>query len=184
MTLATSGPHHTERLRAFLNTLDVEEETDALADAATTTTWLHAQGLLQADHEVDRAQAALVRELRDALRASVEARHDERSLDDDARRAADRVAAAAPLTVRLGPDGTPDLVPAGDGVEAAVGQLLVDLHLASGDGTLERLKICPRDNCRWAFYDASRNRSGRWCSMAVCGNRSKVERFRDRHAGS
>ena len=26
-----------------------------------------------------------------------------------------------------------------------------------------RLKICASDECRWAFYDSSRNRSGTWC---------------------
>jgi predicted RNA-binding Zn ribbon-like protein len=48
------------------------------------------------------------------------------------------------------------------------------------DGTWDRLKACAADDCHWAFYDHTRNRSGRWCSMAVCGNRAKVERFRER----
>ena len=39
-----------------------------------------------------------------------------------------------------------------------------------------RLKVCARDSCRWAFYDTSRNRSGRWCSMAGCGNIVKMRR--------
>ena len=42
------------------------------------------------------------------------------------------------------------------------------------DGTWGRLKACAEDGCRWAFYDASRNQSGRWCSMAVCGNRPRA----------
>jgi predicted RNA-binding Zn ribbon-like protein len=37
-----------------------------------------------------------------------------------------------------------------------------------------RVKICPADDCRWAFYDASRNRSRQWCSVEVCGNRAKA----------
>ena len=48
-----------------------------------------------------------------------------------------------------------------------------------------RLKVCARDSCRWAFYDASRNRSGRWCSMAGCGNIVKMRRaHRTQPAGS
>ncbi len=39
------------------------------------------------------------------------------------------------------------------------------------DGTWSRLKAC--SECRWAFYDRSRNSTGNWCSMAVCGGRVK-----------
>lgn len=43
---------------------------------------------------------------------------------------------------------------------------------------LARIKICP--NCHWLYLDASRNRSRRWCDMAVCGNRQKARRHYDR----
>jgi predicted RNA-binding Zn ribbon-like protein len=49
---------------------------------------------------------------------------------------------------------------------------------AAADGTWERAKACRADDCRWAFYDQSRNRSARWCDMAVCGNRTKVRAYR------
>ena len=41
-----------------------------------------------------------------------------------------------------------------------------------------RLKVCANDACRRAFYDASRNRSRRWCDGARCGNRERVRRHR------
>jgi predicted RNA-binding Zn ribbon-like protein len=47
---------------------------------------------------------------------------------------------------------------------------------------LERVKICPADDCRWAFHDNSRNGSRQWCSMAVCGNRAKARAHRARQA--
>jgi predicted RNA-binding Zn ribbon-like protein len=47
-------------------------------------------------------------------------------------------------------------------------------------GIWPRLKICLSDTCQWAFYDASKNRSGNWCSMEVCGNRMKVRSHRRR----
>jgi predicted RNA-binding Zn ribbon-like protein len=46
---------------------------------------------------------------------------------------------------------------------------------------LERLRICKGAGCGWLFLDTSRNRSRRWCNMAVCGNRAKVKRFYERH---
>jgi predicted RNA-binding Zn ribbon-like protein len=42
------------------------------------------------------------------------------------------------------------------------------------DGTWDRLKACPGHDCGWAFYDHSRNQTGRWCSMSVCGGRAKA----------
>ena len=50
------------------------------------------------------------------------------------------------------------------------------------EGRLDRVKICPADDCRWAFYDASKNHSRQWCSMKVCGNRAKARTHRERLA--
>ena len=50
-----------------------------------------------------------------------------------------------------------------------------------GDRSWPRLKACPAEDCHWAFYDHSRNRSGTWCEMGECGNRAKARRFRERH---
>jgi predicted RNA-binding Zn ribbon-like protein len=54
--------------------------------------------------------------------------------------------------------------------------------LAAHDGSWRRMKICPADDCRWVYYDASRNSSRRWCSMKVCGNRNKTRSYRQRTA--
>jgi predicted RNA-binding Zn ribbon-like protein len=68
----------------------------------------------------------------------------------------------------------------GDGLQAALGRLLAIVYESELDGTWQRLKVCRSDTCRWAFYDSSRNRSGAWCSMAICGNRMKGRAFRRR----
>ncbi|MBW3111647.1 CGNR zinc finger domain-containing protein [Bacillus sp. MCCB 382] len=54
-------------------------------------------------------------------------------------------------------------------------QSAVDLLVSKNE--LERVKQCEGDPCGWLFFDTSRNRSRRWCSMADCGNRAKVRRF-------
>ncbi len=46
-----------------------------------------------------------------------------------------------------------------------------------------RLKECKDPDCRWVFFDLSRNRSRRWCDMGNCGNLAKFERFRARRSG-
>ncbi|GLY63797.1 CGNR zinc finger domain-containing protein [Amycolatopsis taiwanensis] len=142
----------------FLNTLDVEETTDVLAEAAGWRRWA-AERDLRAD-PLPAARAA-----RDALRAAVG--------DPDARTGPLR----APVHIELS-HGRPALVPA-----SAVGAVLAAAARLAVLGEWDRVKICPADDCRWAFYDQSRNRSRTWCSMRVCGNREKARNWRQR-AGS
>lgn len=44
------------------------------------------------------------------------------------------------------------------------------------DGPVDRLRLCEGEDCGWLFLDMSKNRSRRWCDMAVCGNRAKAAR--------
>ena len=52
------------------------------------------------------------------------------------------------------------------------------------EGARARLRHCANPNCGLFFYDKSRTRRRRWCSMAVCGNRSKVAAFARKHASA
>jgi predicted RNA-binding Zn ribbon-like protein len=45
------------------------------------------------------------------------------------------------------------------------------------EGKSAPVKRCANPDCRLFFYDDSRTRQRRWCSMAVCGNRHKVAAF-------
>ncbi|WP_308283833.1 CGNR zinc finger domain-containing protein [Streptomyces buecherae] len=49
-------------------------------------------------------------------------------------------------------------------------------------GDAARLKRCAEHECAWVFWDVSKNRSRRWCSMRVCGNRNKARRFAAKRA--
>ena len=81
--------------------------------------------------------------------------------------------------VRAGEDlhtgGVPTLV-AGD----PLGAVLAAAARLAVLGDWDRVKICPAEDCRWAFFDHSRNRSRTWCSMRVCGNRTKARNWRER----
>ena len=46
--------------------------------------------------------------------------------------------------------------------------------LVSAD--LKRLRQCANKRCLWLFFDDSKNRTRRWCSMQACGNRAKAQR--------
>lgn len=82
------------------------------------------------------------------------------------------VAGAARIELRLAPT-----VHDWRWVRAEITASLAEL-LAGGDPS--RLKVCDNQDCRFAFYDLSKNRSRRWCAQTVCGNRHKVRQFRAR----
>jgi predicted RNA-binding Zn ribbon-like protein len=42
------------------------------------------------------------------------------------------------------------------------------------------VKHCENPACRMVFHDPSATRRRRWCDMAICGNRMKVQAFRER----
>jgi predicted RNA-binding Zn ribbon-like protein len=52
-------------------------------------------------------------------------------------------------------------------------------QLLAGPG-LERVRLCEAtatDGCGWLFFDTTKGRTRRWCSMRDCGNRAKARRF-------
>jgi predicted RNA-binding Zn ribbon-like protein len=93
-----------------------------------------------------------------------------------------QAAERARFAVRFDPEGSVRLEPGAGGIDGALGRLVAIVAAAMVDGTWSRLKACQADRCGWAFYDHARNRSRRWCSMAVCGNRTKARSYRRRHA--
>jgi predicted RNA-binding Zn ribbon-like protein len=50
------------------------------------------------------------------------------------------------------------------------------------EGTGARVRVCANPECGLFFYDGSRTKRRRWCSMALCGNRHKVASFAKKHA--
>jgi predicted RNA-binding Zn ribbon-like protein len=85
-------------------------------------------------------------------------------------------AASGRLSLRLDEDGRLRVATGGD----ALDEVLATAFGAMLDGTWRRLKACR--NCRWSFYDYSPNRSATWCSMQLCGNRTKTRAYRRRKA--
>ena len=107
---------------------------------------------------------------REALRALLADKRDAEAIA-----ALNAAAGQARLGVRFDPDGAARLE--GDGLVAS---LLAIIARAQADGTWARMKACRAEDCRWAFYDRSRNRSRAWCSMSECGNRAKARSYRAR----
>ena len=66
------------------------------------------------------------------------------------------------------------------GVDAILGRYVCAMLTALADGTWRRFKACSNPECRWAFYDRSRNHAGTWCEMATCGSVHKMRKHRAR----
>jgi predicted RNA-binding Zn ribbon-like protein len=160
-------------VQRFVNTVDLEGGPELLPDAAALRDWLAATGLLDAEARVTAADHRRAIELREAIRALAEA-HAGGPEDPKAAATVDAAARRAGLHPVLAE--TPRLEPTAHGADAALGRIVAAIHAAIAEGTWPRLKACERHSCRWAFYDRSKNRSGHWCSMAVCGSREKNRR--------
>jgi predicted RNA-binding Zn ribbon-like protein len=156
----------------FLNTVDFDaglqragEHTDVLDNDDAWLSWL-------SEHELPKPTG---------VSASAVRRHRSktRTIRDDLRKVAsgeDCTIRQFPLTLTV--DGREPRLGGSDALEEVMGAVA---RLAIR-GELERVKICPADDCLWAFYDESRNGSRQWCSMAVCGNRAKARAHRARQA--
>jgi predicted RNA-binding Zn ribbon-like protein len=156
-----------EFLLAVLNSTPVVDgiETDELADAVQTRSWLSAEG--------GTGTAAELRELlrtRELLQATVRGDADAPSLAPALR----------------GVTRTPDVTEQGIEWQLQVHpdrKLAVRAVLAWSSITERgpgRLRACANDECRRFLLDRSKASNARWCSMAVCGNRMKARRHHER----
>jgi predicted RNA-binding Zn ribbon-like protein len=175
-------PEELELIRDFVNTRELNPDTDEISEPRLLAAWLSDRGLLPEGARATRAHVERAVELREALRTLLLAHNDEGIDTAGAAKAIDRAARQAALEVRFNPDCTTELAPAAPGAAGAIGRLVAIVADAAGTEEWSRLKACRRETCLWAFYDQARNRSRAWCSMEVCGNREKAQKFRERHA--
>lgn len=167
-----------ELVSAFVNTANLEKGTDHLATAGSTRDWLQTLDLIDQEPLTESQRIRLI-EVREALRALIGARPDEQ-VDPAALAVLDGAGRTARLTLAFSADGSAALHPDATGVDRALGRILTAAYAAMIEGSWHRLKTCHNDECRWAFYDQSKNRSAKWCSMQPCGNRMKARSYRAR----
>jgi predicted RNA-binding Zn ribbon-like protein len=167
------------RLQDFVNTNDVEGDADALATPEKLRDWLMAAATLPPGATVSNESHERAIAVREGLRALGEANNGE-PLDVARLAAMNNAAARVPLVASIGEGESWMLKGAEEGVDGYLGRILATLLASMADGSWSRVKACRNDTCRWLFYDASRNRSGTWCTMAICGSRMKARAYRTR----
>jgi len=154
--LPNAAPEPLRRVQLFVNSIDLEHDREWMPD------WLAEHGLPSS--ELDRAVA-----LREALRALLHVNNEGGSAPDAVAQV-NEAARRVRVELRDGAVALAGTDPIGEVTAVALTAML--------DGTWPRLKVCR--NCRWSFWDKSKNRSGSWCSMQLCGNRLKTRAYRSR----
>jgi predicted RNA-binding Zn ribbon-like protein len=176
-----AAPEPLRLVQRFVNTVDRENEREWLGSPAELEAWLRENGLA-----AGRPNARLLRrahDLREALRELLVANNHGVAPPTDAVATVNAVAAAGRLSPRLQEDGLLCLSePARRSPPAPLARIVGIAFEAMLEGNWSRLKACR--NCRWAFYDYSRNRAATWCSMTLCGSRLKARSYRRRARSS
>jgi len=181
MSKQKEAPGELEHVQAFVNTIDLEGGADELTRPDELAGWLTQRdlapaGLVATDDDLEHAIA-----LREALRAVLQAHNGGTGFVDGVpMRELNAAAARSNVRLQFDKTGTGTLEPEADGVDGALGRLLAIADRSAAEGTWVRLKACRDETCAWAFYDHTKNRSGAWCDMAVCGNRAKARAYRER----
>jgi predicted RNA-binding Zn ribbon-like protein len=175
------APGRLELLQRFINTYNHESprEWDRLGTQEKAQAWLQEKRLVGPDVRISAADAARLRDLREAIRALTIANLGGQP-DATAAGIVRKLSRTARLRVGVDDAGRTVLEPDRPGMDGAVATLLAILHEAQLTGEWFRLKGCRQ--CGYAFFDRSKNRSAAWCAMSICGNRTKNRAYRRRHA--
>jgi predicted RNA-binding Zn ribbon-like protein len=169
------APGDLELVRRFCNSINRENGADRFARPGGFDHWLRSEGLPATQPTPD--DLATVIEFRDALHTITRGNHEARQPAGAWRALADLLVDLA-FRLRATPDGLGLVADGRSATVAFLGELALICRTANHDGTLRRLKSCV--HCEWTIYDASKNRSARWCSMNVCGGRHNARAYRQR----
>jgi predicted RNA-binding Zn ribbon-like protein len=175
------APGRLALVQAFLNTTNLRTGREDFKSPEYLAQWLAEAGLLPAGVQLNADDVRHAVSVRNALFRLIESRQ-RGDTDAAAVEALNRSSRSAQMSVAFNADGSARIEPLAPSVDGALGKIIAIVVDAMADGTWQRLKMCVSDDCSWAFYDRSKNRSGHWCNIADCGNVAKARAYRARHA--
>jgi predicted RNA-binding Zn ribbon-like protein len=182
-------PDALANLYDFANSLDVRHfvhhgiqhaRADELENAAHFGQWMARHHLIKPGAVPSAAAFEAALALREALRNYLEREPAERRREASVREALDRVMERFPLRVTTAGKEGVKLVPVGSGASAGISAVIAELYNGAANGTLDRLKMCASEECKWVFFDRSKPGTRRWCQSTLCGNRQKTRTYRER----
>ncbi len=171
-------------VQGLANTYAFEPPEERLADPRAAREWLVISDLAVPEVEVDNPHLDRLLDCRAALRDLLDSNLTGKA-DSAAGARFAQLASDHPVTLTGDDRGALalDLTPAAT-VAGVISQMVGIAFQAQLLGEWSRLKICASDDCRWAFFDSSRNQAGTWCQMETCGNRIKNRTYRRRRSSS
>lgn len=164
-------------IEEFVNTVDLPDGEDHLGSIAAARRWLASKGV---EATLDEPARAGLVALREAFRDLLEGNGGHEVSPESVALVMHRLNATRLAVVITEEGAHAHPAPEETGVDDFYARLAAAMITASVYGTWQRLKVCRNDECRFAFYDKSKNARRQWCSMATCGCREKARNYRAR----
>ena len=168
--VSNAVPEELELLGSFVNTLHKSidagtPDDEGLASPEALRSWI-------SEHGIPPGNDLRAKDLSSAIdvqggAAGAALGQQRARLDPAALRALRNAAEEGLIQVEIDSEGRAAARPARTGVGALFARLLAVVADSQAAGTWERIKACAAEDCQWAFYDHSRNRSRAWCTMDV-----------------
>jgi len=166
-------------VQSFVNSCNLESGGEELTSPTALSRWLARWELVPVGTQLAESDLREAVAIREGVRALL-ATNNGAPPDEPTVKRLNRRVASTRLRARFSPAGSARLEPDGLGWQRALARLLQFVVEAEVEGQWARLKACRNDRCRWAFFDRSKNRSGKWCTMRRCGNRRNAQAYRSR----
>lgn len=156
-------------VHGFLNTWSDELGIEDFDTPRSTEEWMRDVGLWSGSGKTTKSQHQRILRFRDQLRAWV---IDKTQFND-----LNELISKITFGVEVSSSGELSLQTMGDACDTALGALIEAIFDSTRTGTWDRLRCCDLPTCGWAFYDSTRSRTKRWCSMKTCGSRHKAREY-------
>jgi predicted RNA-binding Zn ribbon-like protein len=167
------GPDGLGFVQDLLNTVPAGVE-DLLSETGSAQSWLDraltqwagSTGRTAERIDLTEADVAGLRNLRDELQQFI--------------RGTATLSLASPAGMQIDPDGQVRVDPRGNGWRRIGSIVLIEILEAQRADRWRRVKLCRNPRCSASFYDRSRNNSGVWHNVQICGNAANLRAYRAR----
>ncbi len=153
-------------IEGLLNTSSEELQFDDFETTDSTEAWLRNLGLWLGEKSITQEQHHKIISFRNDLRRWILSGDNLSSLND--------VFSEVSFSAELGTDGKVKFISKNTNYQKVIGSFIQVIYESQENGTWNRFKCCALPSCGWAFFDSSRSRTKRWCSMKTCGSRHKA----------
>lgn len=152
-------------LEGFLNTWSGELDIDDFKTTDSTEKWLRSTELWTGPEKITSEQVQKIISFRSELRSWI--------LNRDQSQPLHKLVSDISFKVEFNSEGEVQFHASGNAYHKVIGTLITVISESQKSGTWDRFKCCDLSTCGWAFYDTTRSRTKRWCSMKTCGSRHK-----------